>query len=159
MNANIADTMMRYGVGLNPWFFERTGERSKFPPHNITEIYDGLSNKDAVRYRLTLAVAGYSRDDLRITLQGELLTIRGTKSDDLVRLSNPNSKGTTEISEITEHGYRVLHRGIALREFTSEFLIGQDVRIDTVTLKDGLLDIDLVRKVPDSERLKEIPIS
>jgi molecular chaperone IbpA len=148
MNANITDAMLRYGIGLNPLFFER--ERPKFPPHNITEIGDS-------RYRLTLAVAGYSEEELKITLQGEKLTIHGIKPGSVQKATGEWVDASTMVDEPDTS--RVLYRGIALRNFNAEFLIGQHVKVDKVKLRNGLLDIDLIREVPESQKLKEIPIS
>ena len=65
--------------------------------------------------------------------------------------------GRKRITRSVQHE-TVVYRGIALRNFTSEFLIGQNVKVTSVTLKNGLLDIDLVRELPETERLKVIPI-
>ena len=156
MNANITDAMLRYGIGLNPWFFERSEGRSKFPPHNITQIGDD-------RYRLTLAVAGYAQNELKITLQGEKLTIYGSKEGSVLKSTGEwSDAGVKSLEEFesppASDSHRIVYRGIALRNFTSEFLIGQHVKVDSVTLKNGLLDIDLMRELPESEKLKEIQI-
>jgi molecular chaperone IbpA len=145
MNAKITDAMLRHGVGLNPWFFERNDDNAKFPPHNITQIGDD-------RYRLTLAVAGYTQDDLGITLQGELLTITGTKH------GIPAEIGVA-IESDTGHAWKMLYRGIAFRNFSREFMIGEHVDIEAANLKHGLLEIDLLRHIPESHKVKTIAIS
>lgn len=137
MNTKMIDTMLRNSVGLNPWFFERNDGNPKFPPHNITQIGE-------YRYRLTLAVAGFTQNELQITLKGEHLTVSGDKA-------------SVDDSENTDH--KVLYRGIAYRNFSNEFLIGQHVDIEGATLKNGLLEIDLVRNIPEAEKLKQITIS
>src|ERR1700757_388369 len=110
MNANITDSMLRYGIGLNPWFFERSEGRPKFPPHNITQIGES-------RYRLTLAVAGYSREELKITLQGEKLTICGSKEGSVLKAtgewSDAGPKSLTEYETPPDNeSHRVVYRGI-----------------------------------------------
>ncbi len=158
MNANITEAMLRYGIGLNPHFFERSESKSKFPPHNITQL-----GKD--RYRLTLAVAGYSREELKVTIQGEKLTVYGTKEGSVQKASgewtdsNPVQPTPNYLMPVEEGQERVVYRGIAFRNFTSEFMIGQHVHVEGVTLKNGLLDIDLARELPEAEKLKEIPIT
>jgi molecular chaperone IbpA len=136
MNATITNAMLEHGVGLNPWFFERNAGSSKFPPHDITQIGDD-------QYRLTLAVAGFTRTDLKITLQGEHLTITGKKDK------------STE----TPNNHKVLYRGIAYRDFVREFMIGEHVHIENAKLEHGLLEIDLVRQLPEVHKLKQIQIT
>jgi molecular chaperone IbpA len=137
MNAKLMDAMLQHGVGLNPWFFERNAGSHKFPPHDITQIGED-------RYRLTLAVAGFTRDDLKITLQGEHLTISGNRPPE-----KPNG-GSIE--------HKVLYRGIAYRDFTREFMIGEHVHIELAKLEHGLLEIDLLRQLPEVQKLKQIQI-
>ncbi len=154
MNASLVDTMLRNSIGFNPfWLDNQFGKTNNFPPHNIDQIGNERSGNN--KYRLTLAVAGYSEDDLKVTLQGEMLSVHGYK---------PSTFDTSPMNEwvVVPEGiesYRALYRGIASRSFTREFLIGQHVKVDKITLKNGLLQIDLVQEVPEAQRLKEIPIS
>lgn len=134
MSAKTIDAMS-YGIGLTPRFFERNTATGKFPPHNITQIGED-------KYRLTLAVAGFTRDDLTITLQGEHLLIRGSKC-----------------LPPMEPEHKVLYRGIAYRDFSREFMIGDHVQIETAKLQHGLLEIDLIRHLPEIQKLREIPIT
>ena len=83
------------------------------------------------RLRITLAVAGFSREQLEITLEENQLTIRGRQSDDKNR--------------------QFLHRGIAARQFQRSFLLADGMQVLGADLSNGLLAIDLVR--PEPERL------
>jgi molecular chaperone IbpA len=141
MNANAMDTVLKHSVGLDPRFFERNAA-NKFPPHNITHI-----GKD--KYRLTLAVAGFTRTDLSIILQGELLTIRGSKE----------TPSQIAIDGLVEPEHVILYRGIAYRDFSREFMIGEHVIVESAKLEHGLLEIDLIRQIPDIQKAKEIQIS
>ena len=88
--------------------------------------------------RITLAVAGFSQDDLEVTSEENQLVVRGRQSDD------------------TEREY--LHRGIAARQFQKSFLLADGMRIIGAQLKNGLLLIDLAK--PEPERIvKKIAIS
>jgi molecular chaperone IbpA len=145
MNAKIMDAMLRHGVGLNPWFFERNEEAAKFPPHNITQVGED-------RYRLTLAVAGFRQDDLEITLQGELLTISGHRTDEA--RAKVSKEGTLSVRED-----KILYKGIAERDFVREFMIGENVNVESAMLQHGLLEIDLQRRIPESQKSKLIPIT
>ena len=109
--------------------FERSLERVKkaggdgYPPYNIEQLSDtGL--------RITLAVAGFSMDELDVEIDNDQLTIRGKQSDD---------------------GSRVfLHRGIAARQFQRSFVLADGIEIVGASLDNGLLNIDLRRVIPDS---------
>ncbi|WP_286830472.1 MULTISPECIES: Hsp20 family protein [Kordiimonas] len=105
---------------------------SSFPPYDI--MMDGDD-----RYRITMSVAGFSREDIDIQAQENLLTIVGRK-------------------EQKETGGEYLHRGIAERDFKTEFQLADHVEVKGANLSDGLLTIDLVRDVPEEKRPKTIEI-
>jgi molecular chaperone IbpA len=126
---------MRYAIGFNPSFFEQTADDSNFPPHNIVQVTDDV-------YRLTLAVAGFSEAELDITMHNDILTVVGAK--------HQNS---------APEGFRLLYNGIAFRDFTRQFKVGEHVHVDVATLKDGLLKIELVRLIPETMKPKRIAIN
>ncbi|GGH33991.1 heat-shock protein Hsp20 [Alsobacter metallidurans] len=100
-----------------------------YPPYNIERIHrDGDMPE---RLRITLAVAGFTRDDLEITLEENQLVIRGRQADDKDRM--------------------FLHRGIAARQFQRAFLLADGLEVRGADLANGLLSIDLVR--PECERI------
>ncbi len=100
-----------------------------YPPYNIerTEAPDGGGEV----LRITLAVAGFSEDELEITLEDGQLVIRGRQKDD------------------GERNY--LHRGIAARQFQRAFVLADGIDVAGAGLENGLLSIDLVR--PEPERI------
>ncbi len=110
--------------------FERVFERlSKstgdgYPPYNIEEIGDR-------RLRISLAVAGFTEEDLSVTVEDRLLVIRGRQEDD------PDRK--------------FLHRGIAARQFQRTFLLADGVEVVGASLDDGLLHVDAARPEPSSQ--------
>jgi len=115
--------------------FERTLDRmgraaESYPPYNIEQLAEN-------RLRITLAVAGFAREDLEISLEANQLTIRGKQSD---------------------QGERVfLHRGIAARQFQRSFLLADGLEIAGAELNNGLLEIDVLR--PEIEvQTRKIPI-
>ena len=85
-----------------------------------------------------MAVAGFGRDDLQITLQNNVLTVSGERKAD--------------------HVGEILHRGIANRPFTRRFELAEHMQIDGASLKDGLLVIDLKRELPEALKPRRIPI-
>jgi HSP20 family molecular chaperone IbpA len=96
-----------------------------YPPYNIERIGEnGL--------RITLAVAGFALEDLAITLEDKQLVIRGRKQED-----------------DTERMY--LHRGIASRQFQRSFALAEGLEVVGANLDNGLLNIDLLRPVPEPE--------
>jgi len=100
-----------------------------YPPYNIERIaaVDGRPE----RLRITLAVAGFCREDLDVTLEENQLIIRGRQSED------------------DERAY--LHRGIAARQFQRAFVLADGMQVTGADLENGLLSIDLER--PEPERI------
>lgn len=98
-----------------------------YPPYNIERI---AQNGDRVEVlRITLAVAGFTRDQLEITIEDNQLTIRGKQQDDKSR--------------------EFLYRGIAARQFHRTFVLADGIEIRSADLHNGLLSIDLVRHEPE----------
>ncbi len=101
----------------------RSGSDS-FPPYNIE-----MQGENA--YRVTLAVAGFSEADLDVTVEDNLLVVRGKTSD--------------------QNEERVfLHRGIAARQFQKSFVLAEGVEVAGARIENGLLHVDLVRKTVDA---------
>nr|WP_321983458.1 Hsp20 family protein [uncultured Lichenicoccus sp.] len=113
---------------------ERASKTSSegYPPYNIEQI-------SSTGLRITLAVAGFSMDDLQITQEDNQLVIRGRQNDDT-------------------QGRVFLHRGIAARQFQRAFVLAEGIDISGAWLDSGLLHIDLVRPQPEV-RVKRIEIS
>lgn len=106
-----------------------------YPPYNIERI--ARADNEPERLRITLAVAGFTRDQLEITLEENQLMIRGRQFDDKSR--------------------QYLHRGIAARQFHRSFLLADGMEVLGAELSNGLLAIDLAR--PELERIiKKIDI-
>ena len=97
-----------------------------YPPYNIERI--ARENGLPERLRITLAVAGFTRDQLDVTIEENQLVIRGRQQDDKAR--------------------QYLHRGIAAREFQRTFVLAEGMNVLGADLKNGLLSIDLARPSP-----------
>ena len=127
--------MTKLTMGSHPYMLgfeqlERMLERSAksgnegYPPFNIEQTSDNS-------YRITLAVAGFSEDDLSITVEDRQLVIRGRQSD--------------------EADHRVyLHRGIAARQFQRSFVLADGVEVGEAIMENGLLHVDLSRAEPET---------
>lgn len=108
-----------------------------YPPYNIERLR-AVESK-AERLRITLAVAGFSRSELDITVEQKELTIRGRQQDD---------SATREF----------LHRGIAARQFQRTFVLADGIEVVGADLRDGLLSVDLERPEQVSQ-VRRIEIS
>ncbi|HEY3948044.1 Hsp20 family protein [Phenylobacterium sp.] len=104
-----------------------------YPPYNVEDRGDG-------DIRITLAVAGFSPEQLEVTVEDRQLTIAGRRDDQAGR---------------AEDAY--LHRGIAARGFIRSFVLADGMVVDGASLEHGLLHIDLARPEPE-RRIVKIPI-
>jgi HSP20 family molecular chaperone IbpA len=100
-----------------------------YPPYNIERLPKSADAPE--RLRITLAVAGFTRDQLDVSLEERQLIIRGRQQDDKERT--------------------YLHRGIAARQFQRAFLLAEGMQVMGADLTNGLLSVDLAR--PEPERL------
>jgi molecular chaperone IbpA len=113
--------------------FREAGRDVSYPPYNIAKI-----GQD--KYRISMAVAGFGEGDLDITAQGGVLTVKG-------QLTAP------------ENGVEYLHRGIAQRSFEHRFQLADHVKVVGANLRNGLLDVELAREVPEAMKPRKIEIS
>ncbi len=111
--------------------FERMLDRAAkasgegYPPYNIEQTGDN-------DLRITLAVAGFSMDDLSVSVEDNQLVVRGKQTDD-------------------SQDRVFLHRGIAARQFQRSFVMAEGIEVVGAALDNGLLNIDLHRHVPEPE--------
>ena len=98
-----------------------------YPPYNIERL--GREGQSPERLRITLAVAGFTRAQLDVTIEESQLVIRGRQQDDKTR--------------------QYLHRGIAARQFQRTFVLADGMEVLAADLKNGLLSIDLARPEPE----------
>jgi HSP20 family molecular chaperone IbpA len=98
-----------------------------YPPYNIERM--AREDGQPERLRITLAVAGFCRDELDVTIEENQLVIRGRQND--------------------ERAHQYLHRGIASRQFQRTFVLAEGMEVLSADLKNGLLSIDLARPEPE----------
>ncbi|NLR36054.1 Hsp20 family protein [Aeromonas hydrophila] len=103
-----------------------------YPPYNIEQLGDS-------DYRISMAVAGFTQEELELSFQENLLTVKGNKQADT--------------------GRNYLYQGIAERGFERRFQLADYVRVKGADLKNGLLHIDLVREVPEAMKPRKIEIN
>ena len=104
-----------------------------YPPYNIAKKEDDI-------YEVTLAVAGFKKDDIDISLEDGTLIIKGE-------------------SNVLDESVEYLHKGIAERNFIRTFKLAECVEVKEAKLEDGILRVSLFRNVPDAMKPKKIKIS
>jgi len=120
--ANLLDSVAR-----------QDNKQPSYPPYNIE-----LTGEDS--YRISMAVAGFSDDDIDIQVEQNLLAVSGKKTAD------NNEK-------------QYLHQGIAERSFERRFQLADHVRVEQASLENGLLHINLVREIPEAMKPRKISIN
>lgn len=109
------------------------GAQSSYPPYNIEKLED-----DA--YRISIAVAGFSDSDLSVEVRENALIVSANKGED-------------------DSTRSYLHRGIATRAFERRFHLADHVQVTSASHVDGMLNIDLVREVPEALKPRQVAIS
>ena len=115
-------------------FNESPSLHTNYPPYDILKT-------DEHSYVIELAVAGFSKKDIEVTVENGVLTVESDR------------EGNAESS-----GQEIIHRGISKRYFKKSFSISDDVEIRGAELKDGLLRISMEKIIPESRKRKEISI-
>ena len=102
-----------------------------YPPYDLIKL-------DEDTYKISLAVAGFSKEDIDVSVDNGTLIIKG------------------EIVEVTDA--EVVHKGIAGRKFVRSFALGEYMEVTSAELKDGMLHVNVVRIVPEEKKPKSIKI-
>ena len=113
----------------------QNGSQTTYPPYNIE-----LLGED--KYRITMAIAGFSKGDVTIEVLDNSLTISGKKPEDT--------------QDDTKREF--LHKGISERSFERKFHLGDHVNVAAADLEHGLLNIELVREIPEEKKPRQIEI-
>jgi molecular chaperone IbpA len=134
----IVDILINRGIGFKNQFafFEElmsTVNKSNFPPYDILSI-------DKDNYLIRFAVAGFSKEDIEVTLDKNALVVKGNKEEE----------------EDNTDAY--FYKGIAARSFTQTFPLAEHIEVVSADLKDGILSIKLERNLPDELKPKTIKI-
>jgi len=106
------------------------GTAEGYPPYNVEQVGDSA-------LRITLAVAGFTMDDLAVQLEGNQLVVRGRQAEEKDKV--------------------YLHRGIAARQFQRSFMLADGIEVAGAWLENGLLNIDLARRAPETS-VKKVTI-
>ncbi|MEM7197202.1 MAG: Hsp20 family protein [Pseudomonadota bacterium] len=130
--------LLRYSVGFDrmaDMLNQVTADATPaYPPYNIEKISDNT-------YQISMAVAGFSEDDITLTAQENVLIIAG------------------KIAGVDEDKRAFLHRGIAERSFERRFQLAQNIHVERAKLENGLLHVELIRELPEEAKPRSIPIA
>ena len=142
-NLSVWNSLRPFSVGFDSIFeeFDRMLESSErynsnYPPYNIHKV-------NVTDYKIEIALAGYSKEDIELELKENTLTVRNKAKEKV----------------INEESNEVIHKGIATRQFERSFTISEDIKVKNVALKNGLLNIDLKRIVPEEKKSRLIEIN
>ena len=140
-NLSIWNSLRPFSVGFESIFedFDRMLDSSefvsKYPPYNIREVKDN-------DYKIEVALAGYSKDNIELELKENTLTVRNKPKEKVI---NDDNNG-------------VIYKGISTRQFERAFTISEDIKVKNAELNNGLLNIDLERIVPEEKKSRLIEI-
>ncbi|MBR0686049.1 Hsp20 family protein [Bradyrhizobium manausense] len=109
---------------------QRTADES-YPPYNIERL-------DENRFRISVALAGFTQDEIALTVEQNVLTLEGRKAE--------------------KEAKNFLHRGISARSFRRLFTLADHVEVDSARFEQGLVIIDLLREIPEAMKPRRIPI-
>ncbi|OUR61999.1 heat-shock protein [Colwellia sp. 39_35_sub15_T18] len=120
----------------------RADKQSSYPPYNVELLAED-------QYRITMAVAGFSEEDIDIESKDNSLVIVGTKNIGANKASDDK----------TTNSRRFLHQGIAERNFERKFQLGDHVKVIGAFMENGLLHVDLQREIPEALKPRKIAIN
>jgi molecular chaperone IbpA len=135
--SKVLNDVHRAGVGFDRIFdgFRTTlGAYDSYPPYNVEQ-------HSTDQFRITLALAGFSKEEISISKENDFITISGVKED------NDDDPVVT-----------YLHKGIATRSFERKLQIAPDIEVRSAEMENGLLHIDLLRIVPEEKKATQIKI-
>ncbi|MFT5521716.1 MAG: molecular chaperone IbpA [Enterobacterales bacterium] len=141
MNTFSLTPLFRHSVGFDRLdnmltrVFDNEKNSPSYPPYNIEKVNDD-------QYRITMAIAGFKLEDVKIMVHGDLLSVNG------------EHKKVANDDEIT-----YLYKGIANRSFNRKFNLADHVKVVSAKMEDGILKIELIREVPDEAKPRSIEIS
>ena len=129
----IVDAAERYSVGLDDVFYRlhsygKGSVNDAYPPYNLVQ-------ESNIKWRIEVALAGWSKDEIEVSTESNVLMIRSVA---------PKNKGEEEY----------MHRGISTRTFARGFNLSDDVEIGEVAFNNGMLTIALQKVIPEHQKLK-----
>jgi HSP20 family molecular chaperone IbpA len=148
--AIVFDSPFLLGFEQTRLLIERAAKAAaeSYPPYNVEQLAED-------RLRITLAVAGFSPDQLQVTVESRQLTIAGRREPEGERIGQGLGSQSQASLGAGPQGY--LHRGIAARGFIRTFVLADGMEVEGAVLEHGLLHVDVLRPEPEVVA-KRIPI-
>jgi molecular chaperone IbpA len=138
LRAHDIPSIYKFAVGFDSMLDEllriSPAQQTNYPPFNLLKV-------DEDTFHIEIAVAGFKEGEIDVTIEKNLLTVKGAKKDGI-----PDN-------------IEYLHRGVSTRNFERTFPLGPNIEVKGAVIRDGMLIIDLVREVPEEEKPKSIAIS
>jgi molecular chaperone IbpA len=133
----------KFGIGFDNMFDEllrinQQQPNTNYPPYNIVKL-----NED--HFAIEVAVAGFREGDINITIEKNVLTIKGEQAQEIDQ----------DINEVVEY----VHRGISARSFTRIFTLADHVEVTGAKAENGILRIELERQVPEEQKPRTVDIT
>jgi len=132
---SINDILPKNLVGFEQLFRHLDGGSAGYPPHNLIRLKGGEN------FVIETAVAGFSRDEIDVTLEDQ-------------------NKLTISAKKKTNSGYdgEYIYHSLASRQFTKRWVLAEDIRVENVELEHGILTVKLTKFVPENRRARRLEI-
>lgn len=143
LNFQIPQTLLKTLVGFETVLGDIANRVDNYPPHNIEIL-------GADEYKISLAVAGFSREELSVKAKEGTLTISGSKAE--------KPKSSDESQEDDTKYPMFAHKGISFKPFERKFKMAEYVTVKSSQYENGLLTVNLVRNVPEDQKEKHFDI-
>ena len=122
--------MQKYSIGMDEWFHRMGAKhetKENYPPYNLIK-------QSEISFRLEVALAGFSKSDIKVYTENNKLFVEGSKE---------------KVEDI-----EYIHKGLAARDFTRAWTLSDDVAVENVDFIDGILSVELNRIIPDHQKKK-----
>lgn len=129
----MTDAMLRHFLGFDPVMFKTV--EGNYPRYNL------IKEEATDRVSVEIAVPGFDKDDIKVSVDGRKLIISANPGDWL------------------EDGEDYLHKGFSSKGFNKEFILGDFMEVDSVRLQNGVLSINVVKEIPEDKRPKVFDIN
>ena len=150
--SSIRNPLFRQTVGFDRFndLFENLAcephAKNSFPPYDIIKVSDN-------DYQISMAVAGFSESDIAITVENETLTVASVNKQEQADSEEGDN------TELAQPAFEYLHQGIAKRHFTQKFRLADHMKVTAAEMKNGLLNIQLMREIPEEKKAQIIKIN
>lgn len=143
LNFDLPQVLVKTLIGFEDMLGDIASRVDAYPPHNIEVV-------GTDEYRISLAVAGFSREELSVKAKEGTLTISGAKAE--------KSKSAADSQQAEQKLPRFSHQGISFKPFNRSFKLAEYVTVKSVQYENGLLTVNLVRNVPEDQKEKNFEI-